>query len=1348
MRRALKISAWTLGSLVLLCGLLVVTVLIIGNTDPGRRLIERLTARLTDGHVQLAGLAGPFPAALDLGRLQLSDDKGIWLSAEHVSLRWSPWALLGRHVQVQSLSVARLDIERPPVTRPKKKKKTSYSIPHSDLDHLSVDTLQLGAGLVGRPASLVVHGSAHLLSLQDATASVIAQRTGGVGDYELQLRFDPAHMDATLKIQEPANGPLENILTVPGLGDLSALVKVSGPRTAENIEITLDAGAAHGRVNGKVNIEDSSADLQYAFDAAKMAPSASLSWDDISLHGHWQGTLKQAAADGQLRINSLQAPGGLRIAALNASLSAKGSLLRLHSVIDGLTIPGAQPKLLQAAPLTIDAAARLDEKGRPVDVSASHRLFTLSGRAITSGDQSAQLDLRVPDIAPLGAFVGQKLRGNAAVKAQVQRSRSDTRLTADLTGTIDAGAASWAGLLRDGQTRLQLATVLDDKEVNIQKLSLTAPALTAALSGTAARAATKDLNIRMDVGLPNLAKISSTLAGTLKVSGKLSGPNNDLSTDVQLTSSLSVRGSPTGTVTASVRANGLPRQPRGNINAQGSLDGAPLLVDISLQQEGNPGGIGGNGTVATHTLHAIVHSADWKSAHIKGDLSAPMDARGSSPGGANGSAGGSALDRASGNLRIEMTQLADLNRLLGSSLQGGISGQLALRPGRGGSSAQIELQARNVVTGTLTTNAQLSAAGTMQALDVKLAAQTPSVGGLPADVMATSRLNADTRELQLNTLEAHYHDQTFHLLSPATLSLAKGFAIEHLRLGAQDAVLEVNGRFSPQLDARVSLKQVKPALVNAFVPNLLAAGSMQADADVKGSFKSPVGTVHVDATGMRSAANAANGLPATDFHLVTQLMGNTADIDAKLNAGKASQITLKGRAPLAQDGALDLALAGTGDIAVMNPLLEASGKHVTGQLKVDTKVTGSATDPKVTGTVRLSGGSMRDYIQGTNLTDINGEITGNERMLRIEKLTARAAPGDVSISGTIGILEKGIPVDIKLEAKNAQPVASNIVTANLNSEITVKGTARQRLDVAGKVYINRADVTVPGGLPPNVAVLDVRRPGKAAPPPAENKLIIGLNISVDAPRQILVKGRGLDAELGGELRIRGTSAAPTVSGGFELLRGTFTLASSHLTFSQGTVTFNGAGLQKKIDPTLDFVAQTQVVDVTATVRITGLADAPKIELSSTPDLPQDEILARLLFGESASQLTALQVVQIGAALASLGGGGGGFNPLEKIQKTLGLDRLTVSGGSSSGAPGSPANGNTGPSIEAGRYVSSRVFVGVKESTTGTTQLAVDVDLAKRLKLQARVGNGTATAQGTTPENDPGSSLGIAYQWEY
>ena len=145
-------------------------------------------------------------------------------------------------------------------------------------------------------------------------------------------------------------------------------------------------------------------------------------------------------------------------------------------------------------------------------------------------------------------------------------------------------------------------------------------------------------------------------------------------------------------------------------------------------------------------------------------------------------------------------------------------------------------------------------------------------------------------------------------------------------------------------------------------------------------------------------------------------------------------------------------------------------------------------------------------------------------------------------------------------------------------------------------------------------------------------------------------------------------------------------------------------------------------------------------------MPQDEILARLLFGESASQLTPLQIAQTAAALATLSGvGGSGPNPLARVQKALGLDRLSVGGGGSTGAPGAQSSG---ASVQAGRYVSSRVYVGAKQSTTGFSQVEVDVDLSKRLKLQTRLGNGTTTAQGTTPENDPGSSVGMVYQFEY
>ena len=108
MRRALKISAWAMGAAALLALLLGGTVFIAGNTDSGRAMIERMTLRLTSGHVALSGLNGSFPQRLTLEHLQLSDYRGVWLTAEKVSVDWSPFALLGRRIRVEPRRVAAL----------------------------------------------------------------------------------------------------------------------------------------------------------------------------------------------------------------------------------------------------------------------------------------------------------------------------------------------------------------------------------------------------------------------------------------------------------------------------------------------------------------------------------------------------------------------------------------------------------------------------------------------------------------------------------------------------------------------------------------------------------------------------------------------------------------------------------------------------------------------------------------------------------------------------------------------------------------------------------------------------------------------------------------------------------------------------------------------------------------------------------------------------------------------------------------------------------------------------------------------------------------------------------------
>src|SRR5262249_49892063 len=153
-------------------------------------------------------------------------------------------------------------------------------------------------------------------------------------------------------------------------------------------------------------------------------------------------------------------------------------------------------------------------------------------------------------------------------------------------------------------------------------------------------------------------------------------------------------------------------------------------------------------------------------------------------------------------------------------------------------------------------------------------------------------------------------------------------------------------------------------------------------------------------------------------------------------------------------------------------------------------------------------------------------------------------------------------------------------------------------------------------------------------------------------------------------------------------------------------------IRNKIDPSLDLAAENTSGGITAKIGVTGYASAPRIELSSTPTMPPDEILARMFFQQSAAQLSPGQLAQLAQAALALTSGGSGFDPLGTVRRQLGLSRLDVS---SSGA-----DATSGTTVEAGRYVSRNVYVGAKQGLEGGTQAEVQVDLTDKLKIVGTV----------------------------
>jgi translocation and assembly module TamB len=768
------------------------------------------------------------------------------------------------------------------------------------------------------------------------------------------------------------------------------------------------------------------------------------------------------------------------------------------------------------------------------------------------------------------------------------------------------------------------------------------------------------------------------------------------------------------------------------VTAQGTLLGAPIELAIAAQR-------GADGAV-----HVTIDRADWKSAHADGALSVAPP-----------------YIAPQGRLTFAMTQFADLAPLLGRSITGSAEATLDATAAeaklavnvRNAALAGIASVSRATLNATVTDPAahpvvdgnlsleglsagKIGASGTVQAqgpidaLAIKLAATLPALAGAPAKLNATATLDVPRRGATLASMQADWKQQSLRLLAPARIDAADGVAVDNLRLGLQKAVLTVSGKAGSSLDLTATLRDL-PADIAAIVsPEFAANGTISADARLTGTSARPDGTVRLNARGVQLRSGPGRAIPAANLTAQAALTGGSAHIDARLAAG-SSNLTVTGTAPVSAGGALDLRTTGLVDLGMIQPLMAASGRRVAGRLNLDGRVTGTTAAPRLSGSAQLTGGEAQDYKLGLNLRAITATIQADGQRIRLARFTAQAGPGTIGGSGTVG-LAAPMPVDLTLTAQNATLAANDMLTERLDANVTVAGEAQGNLTVQGTVRVLRADLQIPDKLPQSVAVLPVRNPNappqpKTPPAPAPN-IALNLTIKVD---QFLISGHGLDAELAGEIQVRGTSANPQPTGGLKVQRGTFGALGQTLNFSEGSVDFIGAGIA---DPALHFVANTTSNNIVATITVGGTARNPKITLSSVPDMPQDEILAQIMFHRSTSQLSPIELAQIAAALASFSGAVSG-DPLANLGKSLGLDRLSV-GTNNAGAA----------TVQAGKYVAPGVFLGAKQSASGGTQAALQFDITKGLKLETTAGMGGGNPQGSTDSS--GSSVGLTYQFEY
>src|SRR5215472_8332874 len=263
-----------------------------------------------------------------------------------------------------------------------------------------------------------------------------------------------------------------------------------------------------------------------------------------------------------------------------------------------------------------------------------------------------------------------------------------------------------------------------------------------------------------------------------------------------------------------------------------------------------------------------------------------------------------------GMLRLGMGRLEDLQPLLGTDIKGSIAGHLELRSAASRTFMHLQLDARDIVMADVPASGQLAVSGPLDALTVHVTAQSPDLHGEPAHLDTEAHLNLTARKLRIEKAEARYHSQSLRLLSPSQVAFAEGISISRLKLGVQNAVIEIDGRLSPVPDLRASAHHIDAALINAFVPDLLSQGTFDGDARLAGSSTERSGVMTLTAARLRLARAGLQDLQAVDAHATVRLSGMSAQLDARLHAGDGSALTLAGTAPLDAQGGLNLKING------------------------------------------------------------------------------------------------------------------------------------------------------------------------------------------------------------------------------------------------------------------------------------------------------------------------------------------------------------------------------------------------------------------------------------------------------
>ncbi len=1298
-------------------------------TPQGRMFVEARASGLKLGRIgrlRIEGVSGDIWRAFSVRKLTISDERGVWLQADRLTVTWRSTELFARRFHAENVTADQVRVLRRPTLT---EKEVSRAAPLSvDLDSFATRLL-LEPAFSGRRGDYDVAGAFDKPRLGGMTGRLEVGSRMHAGDY-LKADFDLGRTD-TLKLnaqaREAAGGALAGALGFDPRQPFTLDAVATG--AVQEGRFTLDAslGGAHPvRAAGAWNAKGGGASGVADLTASTLtAPYAA-----------------RFGREARFAIGGARAQGGFY--ALTASLTGDNLNLTARGLGDigkrtvgpgGLTITANVPSLsrIVATPKLGAGQVRAVLTGGGtrwnLDGTVGVQRFTAGPYTLSRIDGPAHLALDKGELTLRADLRGQGGQGGGTAGAllgarptlDVQAARlSDGRLL------LRRVSAVGSGLRLEGQGSRGLLGGLGFKG-NLTLTNITA--IRPDAKGRLTAAVSADQGGRGKPWLLNFNGKGADFASGLAEADRLLGPTPELAFRAALSgATLSVsNASLTGTAAKATGAGTI------------SSDNLALKVDWMAAGPFRAGAVeitgAAKGTGAlTGAMEAPVLqlAADFETvavprlplrmAHLdltfrKGANGSDGDVRltaDSAYGPARAAAafnfadGGVDLTKldadaagvqASGSLSLRRStpSTADLTLAVGPGLfltSGRIGGTLRITDAAGGPNAEVLLTAENA----LLKDANLGLA------TARIAGSGP-LADLPLTIQARGAARPGRWRVDLTGRLSAAAGAGFSLTLDGSGELGRS------RVATREpAVLRWDG---PNRSARLRLRvgeggadidlaqQAQGVTLDAVLTgtdlsalNEDLAGGIDAKLSLRGQGGDLTGT-------LTAAVKAARerGAPLSqslDGQFTAALSGGTL----KLAGSAATPQGLKAQGEFslpAAASASPLRLAvdrgrpmsgrfeAAGEVKPLWDLLVGGERSLSGRADISAAFAGSLAEPRVTGSGALDGGAFEDGATGLKLQHVSLRMVLSQTGVDLQNASADDGQGGrVTAAGRFD-LRRGADSSLTLDLRGFRLIDNSMGSASATGQAILSRAADGRLKLDGALTVDRADLSATTPTPSGVVALDVierNRPAELqldllAPPRRGPGMAFDLTLK--APRRVFVRGRGLDVEMSLDARLTGNSNSPLLIGAARVVRGEYDFAGKRFEFDERGVVYLAARPELI---RLDLSAVREDPALTARVNIGGTAARPEITLTSSPALPNDEVLSQVLFGASAAQLSPLEAAQLASALAALAGGGG-FDVIGNLRSFARLDRLAFAGDAAGGM-----------TVAGGKYVTDDVYVEI------------------------------------------------------